>query len=720
MTKPQSKHFTVLLLLLFLSVFLTACFDDDDDHVDQAIIVPAVNPDFDSITSVEKADTADDVINDNFTALTLTTDYTVGDHGKITLAASQVGASGTYFRITGKATMHGASNDYTVYTFAEDNAVNRAANELTTLAIAAIVNGDITDADIDADSLTIWDAAINHLIEETGLSYNDITMGMTEEDRDGMVNLQASLSELAMHVMGTDPSLTDFASNAAVPNMDKIAWGALLYDNWMTAPATAPEATSGDADPHAGHHKPSARAGEHDAHTGATGNQNHEPTKLMVMLTDGTTARNVETHHDAEHSGFRRFARCGECHGWDQMGSNGSFESRGRSTTMLRDPNDETDSASFKKRPLAIDDTDLVTGRTGIFEAFDIVKSDSVGNTYAGISTAITATTVEDDGATDGLATKWNDAITATSDMHPDFTRTAAADATNSTNTHEGEVNDIVPSKHEVMALAAFLNYNGGKAGHVMSYTKSSDAAAVYGSYTLDEDADAQHGEMRYMNYCFRCHGAADTTDGNILSHDYGNMVGYLTTEDKAGTADSEVLNPMRLSRVFHIARWGKSGKVMSRDRIGYPTAHDVSNMLAYLTELRASTFVSTNMASMITAAQGTAAAGETLYYSNCAGCHAASASTLTASAESSTEGEGEDTTFRCHVVATDGTESVEAATDGSCGTNHAIPNLGHAMSHTMMTSDLSKVSAVMGNVTELTQQNINDLAAFFRSLSAQ
>ena len=102
----------------------------------------------------------------------------------------------------------------------------------------------------------------------------------------------------------------------------------------------------------------------------------------------------------------------------------------------------------------------------------------------------------------------------------------------------------------------------------------------------------------------------------------------------------------------------------------------------------------------------------------HCAGCLAARHDILTASADSSSEGSGEDTTFRCHVVATDGTESHEAAVDGSCGDNHAIPNLGHAMHHTKMKNDLTKISSVMKNVDELTQKNINDLAAFFNSLA--
>ena len=47
--------------------------------------------------------------------------------------------------------------------------------------------------------------------------------------------------------------------------------------------------------------------------------------------------------------------------------------------------------------------------------------------------------------------------------MHPDFTRTAAADATDTTNAFEGVANDLVPTHDQIMALVAYLNYADGQ-----------------------------------------------------------------------------------------------------------------------------------------------------------------------------------------------------------------------------------------------------------------
>ena len=683
---PQTKHFSVLLLLLFLSFILTAC-SDDDEHGHSATIIPVVNPSFDSITSVSKSATADGTYD-----VLAATDYSFAEE-TITLKESLIGANGAYLKIIGKATVDGAEGDYTVYTFLENDEDSVAANELTTLMVAAIA----TDATNDEnETIDTFAKAIEHFKKETGLTKDDMTMAMTAAQRAEIPNLGPTLEALSSTVSGTTLDFTTVLQSKPL-NLDQIAWGALLYENWMTSPDEAPSASSTTPAVH-NHGKPQARAEmDHTAHgSGGEFGDNHQPVNLQVMLTGDANTEPHLTHGNAEHEGFRRFASCKECHGWDQMGNEGSFANRDYTTATLTNPNDTTDTGDFSIRPKAIANTNLADNTD--INADSIVAAS--GNLYANVDSHLMAASAAE------LATAWNakveeaDGGIRKSDMHPDYTRSTATDA----EANDGAVNDMVPSESQIEAMVAFLNYDGAKMHHVMTWN-ADDA-----EYTPVTGGHAEHGEEHYAKYCFRCHAAPNTTGGNPLFADT-NLMGYIT---KGGDS----IDGERFSTVAHVARWGKAGKVMTRDRVGYPSAHDVAGIMAYLKAYQDGDTEFTAADAMGNVGMGTAATGEAFYYQKCAGCHAASATTLTDSAESSLEGEGEDTTFRCHVVATDGTESLEAPVDGSCGDNHAVPNLGSAMHHTRMKNDLATISPVMTTVDKLTQQNINDLAAFFNSLS--
>ena len=714
MMRPQSKQLTILLLL-FLSGFLTACFHDDDDHVDQATIIPAVNPKFDTVTTVAKSDTADGTYTD-LAAADFTYDVTTET---ITLAEGQVGANGNFFRITGTATAHHDPETFTVYTFVSDNDTDISANELTTYAVAAIVAGNKNH---DDETITTFDMAVTHLTHQTDLSVMDITMAMTESQRADIPNLLASMSAMIESVEGdaTEVNLTTLAA-VTPPNMDQIAWGALLFDNWMTAPTEAPAAGSSDGGGHVHNHgKPQARAEmDHDDHGGSFG-ENKKPAGLGPMLMAGAEHKHFLDNDGEEFEvGFRRFARCKECHGWDQQGNMGSFENRNRGTKTLTNPDDDTDSGDFRRRPKAIADTDL-TDNTAAYSMMDIVPATGSGNLYANVDPDSPIMAATASAAADAWNTKTDEedgSGVRLSDMHPDFTRTTAADATGSTNAFEGTINDIVPTHDQVMALVAFLNYEGGKPDHVITWDSTEEA------YELDHDADADDGQHFYAKNCFRCHGAPNTEMANPLHHDYENMMGFLGDKDSSDNITG--LNQMRFSALFHVARWGKSGAVMTRDRISYPTAHDVVNLMAYLkayTEEVVVDSTATAKYSLETAmgnmGMGVVADGKTLYEASCHGCHQAH------DGDTETSLDGEDTTFRCHNHDDD---AVVATVDGVCPTGSAaIPNLaphmssGHMMiRHFGMKDDLGDINKNMANAPTLTQQNMNDLAAFFNSIGA-
>ncbi len=670
------------ILLGIISLVLVACSSSDDST--SAVIMPAVNPAFSTVSSV----TMSDLPTGNFSVVEYQYDNA---SEKITLAKDAIAAGGNYLKITGEATVNDSTDTYTVMTFVKDNKTIIAAHELTTLAVAMVAN----DANISS-----FDDAIEVLEANTGLSNMDLTMAMTEVQRDDLPNLQAAMHELSKHFKGSDLDLTALTSVSA-PNIDMVAWGALIYDNWMTAPSEMPSATSGGGMDHTHMHmKPAARASGHD-----DGSMDLMPTNLMPMLSDGTNTFHMLDSDGEEFEMFSRFARCKECHGWDQMGNNGSHKNRSRGQKTLKNPNDDSDTGQFVKRPKSIEGTDL-TVNTMAYSMMDIEMS--TGIKYANVDSQLTAGTVAE------LVTSWNNAVNETdgsgvrlSDKHPDFTRTTAADAADSVNPNEGAVNELVPSHEQIMALVAFLNFDGGKPDHVMTFDADS------GQYVLNEDDEhaISHGQMYYANYCFRCHGAPNNTDPNNPLGAYTNLMGYLSNDDGS-------LNPVRFSSVFHVARWGKSGKVMTRDRIGYPDAHDVGAVLAYLKHYQAGDADLLAATASGNTGMGDAETGEVFYYAKCAGCHAASTAELTASDETDTDSSGEDNSYRCHDHDTG--DVVTVGSDGTCGDNHTIPNLAHT--HFRMTSDLSSISDVMTNVNNgvpLTQQEINDLAAFFTSLGS-
>jgi len=725
-----------LLVLLSSTLLLTACFHDDDDdheHSETATIIPAVNPKFDSITSIAKSDDP----NGTYTALAATDFAYEVDKELITLGESQVGANGTYFQIVGKATVgHHGSKTYTVYTYLADADADVAANELTTLAVAAVANDS---------SIATYHAAITALAAETGIDADEITKAQTEETRAGNANLVATLAALAESVEGDADTvnLTTLADTAA-PNMDQIAWGALLYDNWMKSPTSAPVQGSAPAPvlDHTGHQKAKQTlyAGSHDGHAGGKYGHDKKPALLVAKVGDETTSKHLVDGDGEEHEGFRRFARCKECHGWDQKGDQGSFANRGRGTATLTDADDtntETNTGAFVRRPKAIAGTDLSSTTASMMNMVAMTDASTSSNTrkYGNITTAALATTAA------ATAIEWNDQVNAQetvdnvtarlSDKHPSFTRLAASDADGATDPFGGADNDIVPTHMQIMALIAFLNFEGADMDSVMTWTAASGDTA--GSYAIDEHGSAAAGEHIYATNCFRCHGAPDTSLANPLHHDYTNLIGFV-----ADSNDATGLNQVRLSALAHVARWGKAGKVMTRDRIGSPTASDVASVLTYVKayndELVAiaadssTTPVYTSGATATgTTGVGDAAKGKTLYDKECAYCHAAHDG-------DGTDETDEDTTARCHKHSDDSTYASE--TDGSCpGSTHdaLLPNLaphkmnGHTMIHhfamrkeiNLLTGvdDDGKANGLMKGKEDLTQQQINDLTAYLNSV---
>ncbi len=681
-TKSALKTFGIFLLLSFI-VGCSSSSDDDDSSA--AIIVPSINPAFDSITSVTMSDSP----SGTYTPVVYT--YDAGTE-KITLAENAIGSGGNYVKITGEATVDGSAGTYTVMTYVKNNKSAIAAHEITTLAVAMVENGDATD----------FDTKLQEIAEEAGFSKAaDISNAMTAAERADVPNLQEALLELAndFNFETSDIDLTSMA-NIQIANMYQIAWGASLYNNWIEASGEMPVPTKTEVDhsSHA-HGKVTNRdnGADHDRH----------PATLTLELTDGSTQTRLRQQSATgdEHGGFVRFARCKECHGFDQMGDEGSFAMRERSTLNLFDPNG-SDSASFIQRPEASAGTNLLT-RTTPVAGTDFAPQEGAGNgrMYANVTTALTGANVAD------LAASWTAAIDATdtdsihfSDKHPDFSRTAAADATNSTNPYQGVNNDTVPSLKQVEAITAFLNYADGKPDQVMTFAN--------GQYILNDTSSSKisQGEEFYADYCFRCHGAPNNSGFNPFGLG-NNFVSYLSNDD-------ETLDQVHFASVFHVARWGETGSVMTRDRIGYPAAHDVAGIMAYLSAYQAG---DTNLlATNAIGNNGVAdvAAGEAFYYANCDGCHSASATALSVSDAADIDDAGEDLSFRCFGDGLSGTAAV--GDDETCGENQPVPNL--RFSHFAMTADLSDISTIMDNTNgekNLTQQEINNLAGFFSSLTA-
>lgn len=669
--KLQARALFTVCFLLFGFALLTGCSSSEDDPK-IASIIPAVNPDFDSIDLVAKATDAAGPYTDLLPA-----DYSFAN-SKITLKEGAIGATGNFFKIVGTATVDGTAGLYTVFTYVESNSTSAPAHELTTLAVAKIADG--------TNTISTWTDAVDAVADETGLTEEDIIAAMTEHQRMDVPNLSQVMQAMASDFAGGSLDITTSFASVKAPNMDQIAWGAQLYDNWMGAPMTMPKAGDSTPDAHAGHDhgKPSARGTD-------TSVSSMIPDELKIGLASG------ETLHDGEHhEGFTGYARCKSCHGWDRRGQNGGYIDRGHNSpmTLVGSTNTEDTAEFLNPRPNAGKSDANTNTRDISAGGYTVEQVAKTAGNYANISTPITGATVA------SAATTWNAAVSETdgsghliSNKHPDY-RTAGSTG------NMGFVNSMVPSDAQMEAIVAFLNFDGAKTNKVFK-SVSVDTSAKTVSYTLIDDADAQEGEHRYAEYCFRCHGAPNNAAANPLGAAGNNFNAYLADESSK-------------AKLFHFARWGKAGTKMSRHRIGYPTSDDVANIIAYLTAFKAGTFTSSHD-NVGTTGAGDKAAGQTFYERTCQSCHSAHNGDTTTST-------GEDTTARCHNHDDDSVVSgtIVDLTDSTstCPTGSAtIPNLAYY--HFGMTSLLSTLNMNMGHIPALTQENINDLAAYFTAVAA-
>jgi len=124
---------------------------------------------------------------------------------------------------------------------------------------------------------------------------------------------------------------------------------------------------------------------------------------------------------------------------------------------------------------------------------------------------------------------------------------------------------------------------------------------------------------------------------------------------------------------------------------MGYPNASNVADLFAYLNAVKDGSITD----GVGFTGTGDASVGQTIYDNNCAGCHNAGQY---------------DTTALCF-----SRETGAKLDEANCTENEADAS-DLSMRNFAMKRDLSDVSSIMGNVTKLTDQDILDLAAFFRS----
>ena len=242
--------------------------------------------------------------------------------------------------------------------------------------------------------------------------------------------------------------------------------------------------------------------------------------------------------------------------------------------------------------------------------------------------------------------------------------------------------NSVVPDEQVINALVAFINSDEAKASNVFS-SITVDAGTSSLDYEVVSTGSVTAGESFYADTCFRCHRAPDNQGPNPLNGFQTSFVGNLMTY---------MDTPSKLSKLRHVAQWGRAGSfVMTRDRMGYPNASNVADLFAYLNAVKDGSITD----GVGFTGTGDASVGQTIYDNNCAGCHNAGQY---------------DTTALCF-----SRETGAKLDEANCTENEADAS-DLSMRNFAMKRDLSDVSSIMGNVTKLTDQDILDLAAFFRS----
>lgn len=233
---------TVLAHAVIVCVlFVTGCGSSDDavppppagPPTSAALVVPGVNPGFDTVTEIASSDAA----GGDYTAIT---DFQYDAATEtVTLPEDGIPAGGLYIRITGDATVGNVTDSYTVYTFVGSNSDRVAANELTSLAVAFVAEGAATD----------FATAVGQVAATLGdVASADITSPATEANRDPAV--RAAMIALSGTFMNSDfvPGLSD--SQAVVASVDACyALGALAYDD-MSYVAAGGSGALPTAEPH--------------------------------------------------------------------------------------------------------------------------------------------------------------------------------------------------------------------------------------------------------------------------------------------------------------------------------------------------------------------------------------------------------------------------------------------------------------------------------------
>ncbi len=610
----------------FMLVLLAGCSSSSDDPDPQAQITPAVNPAFDSIDLVATSDSAG---GDYSTKLTKDTDYSYDEGSeKIQLKVGAITGSGLYLKITGKATLDGIQDEYTVYTFVASNDSKVAANELTSIAVIRVAKSDSAS----------FNEAVKYIADKTGLSASDITASKMARNRNAQVTQTMRMFANQFKIASAStPGLTSSLAFAfqSVVELEKVALGAQAYDNWLKIYECKHNSSDLEVDVDIDH--------EHE----------HGCARPSIP------AEVVVKKNESDSSTYVDFVRCVTCHGWDRLGNDGALKHQIRNTASegyISGPN-----AGKAATASGADDTNTNSRNlsTANFDAASITKSTS-NIRYAG--NARPSGNVTRVGDWNGIVNTTDDSNNTLSNKHPDY---------------EGGPNSVVPNTKVIEALVAFLNYDDGAASKVFTTVNVTDTDVTY---ELVGTANAENGAKYYAQWCFRCHGAPDNRDPNVLNRvEKENFKDYLATNTNYAS-------------LRHIAQFGKSGTAMTRARLGYPSSANVADIIAFLNNVKSGVVTSGAGFSHM----GKKEAGQAFYDKNCANCH--SAGTY-------------DKTQLCFDHTTSATKD-----NNLCSSDDAdAPDL--AKRHPLMQSDLTASGVtIMSKVTKLTQQNINDLAAFFTS----
>jgi hypothetical protein len=238
------------------------------------------------------------------------------------------------------------------------------------------------------------------------------------------------------------------------------------------------------------------------------------------------------------------YVRCKACHGWDWLGTDGGYARRSRNEGRSNAGYTDGDQTSRN-----------ITG--GGVTAEDILAT-GTGRTWVQGSDSW----MDDDGTPTGAAA--NQSGITLGNQHPDFSQAGGLTATQADN------------------LAAFLNDPDASwdnyfeaifpnPGDLQDAIDGKAAGTGNVLYMLHEDADPEHGETIYEANCFACHG--DPAGESPVGHPEGGLAAFVAEDGKP-------------SEFVHKARWGSVGTIMTREAAGEMSAHETSDLLAYVMDV--------------------------------------------------------------------------------------------------------------------------------------